>query len=271
MDLINPIYTSSEAREKLRKDFDTNIPYRHIILDDFLNQDIADEMYANFPSMNSLNVRRKSINENKAEDYHFEGWHTSFSKVKEEVRSKAFYQWMAHITGIKGLRTTTDSLGSGIHQGTNGSYVDIHIDANMNPKAGLWRRVNLLIYLNKKWKKEYGGHLELWDKKMKILHRRVTPNHNRAIIFYSDENSPHGYSRINVPDGETRKSFYTYYYSEIGEGFRYSDSRFLPRSDEPLSKRLTTKIKETVKIRVKRFLYTLGIKSLDFQDKNKKS
>ncbi|MGB0175667.1 MAG: 2OG-Fe(II) oxygenase [Owenweeksia sp.] len=270
MDLINPDYTSEEARAQLRKQFETAIPCRHLALDNFLDQEIADKLYASFPNIDSLNVKRKSLNENKAEDYHFERWDPAFSKVREVVSSPEFCQWMVDVTGIEDLRTTRDSLGSGVHQGANGSYVDVHVDVNMNPEAGLWRRINLLIYLNKEWKDEYGGHLELWDKEMKTMHQRIAPSHNRAVIFYTDDNSPHGYSKINVPEGETRKSFYTYYYTEIGEGFKYRDSKFRSRPDEPLTKKMVTGAKEAVKIRAKQFLQALGVKSLDFQDKNRK-
>ncbi len=269
MNLINSTYTSDEAREHLHRQFSTAIPCRHLVLDDFLDKEIADQLYENFPPMESLNVKRKSLNENKAEDYHFERWHPSFAKVREAVSSEEFYQWMREVTGIEELRTTTDSLGSGVHQGADGSFVDVHVDVNMNPKAGLWRRINLLIYLNKNWKDEYGGHIELWDKPMKELHHKIAPNHNRAIIFYTDENSPHGVSKVDVPEGETRKSFYTYYYTDIGEGFKYRDSQFKSRPDDSLGKRVLTETKETIKIRAKQFLKALGIKSLDFQDKNK--
>ena len=267
---INKIYTQDSAIDALHRQFSTALPCRHIVLDDFLEQNIADQLYENFPSIESLNVRRKSLNEDKAEDYHFERWHPSFGEVRKSVNSEAFYQWIRKVTGVEGLVTTQDSLGSGVHQGANGSYVDVHIDVNLNPEAGLWRRVNLLIYLNKKWKDEYGGHLEIWDKEMKVMHQRIAPNHNRAVIFYTDENSPHGYSKINVPEGETRKSFYTYFYTEIGDGFRYSDSRFVSRPDDKLGKKLVTSAKETFKINAKRILKNLGVKSLDFQDKNKK-
>ncbi|TNE27505.1 MAG: hypothetical protein EP346_12115 [Bacteroidetes bacterium] len=54
---------------------------------------------------------------------------------------------------------------------------------------------------------------------------RVAPWHNRADIFYTDENSPHGYSNIDIPKGEARKSFYSYFYTELGERFKYSVSR----------------------------------------------
>lgn len=267
--LINPKYTSAEAQTELRKQFDTAIPCRHLVLDNFLDQELADTLFAKFPSLESLNVKRKSMNEEKAEDYHFERWDPAFSDLRKVVGSEEFYQWMRKVTGVEGLITTTDSLGSGVHQGGNGSYVDVHVDVNMNPEAGLWRRVNLLIYLNKEWKEEYGGHLELWDKDMKVKHQHVAPSHNRAVIFYTDDDSPHGYSKINIPEGESRKSFYTYYYTEIGEGFKYRDSKFVSRPDDSLSKKILTETKETIKIRAKQFLKALGVKSLDFQDKNK--
>lgn len=270
MNLINPEYTSAEAIKKLRSDFDNAIPCRHLALDNFLSEEIADQLYANFPKIDSLNVKRKSLNEDKAEDYHFERWHPSFAQVREVVASQEFCDWMTKITGVEELRTTTDALGSGVHQGADGSYVDVHVDVNMNPKAGLWRKINLLIYLNKNWEEEYGGHLELWDKEMKVMHQRIAPSHNRAVIFYTDDNSPHGYSKIKVPEGETRKSFYTYYYTEIGEGFKYRDSKFVSRPDAPFAKKVATEAKESIKIRAKQFLKALGVRSLDFQDKNKK-
>lgn len=267
---VNSTYTSAEAREHLHRQYTTALPCKHLVLDDFLDQELADRLFENFPSVESLNVKRKSLNENKAEDYHFERWDPAFSELRETVGSEAFYKWMREITGLEDLVTTRDSLGSGLHQGANGSYVDVHVDVNMNPEAGLWRRVNLLIYLNKNWEDEYGGHLELWDKDMKTLHHRIAPSHNRAVIFYTDDNSPHGYSKINIPEGESRKSFYTYYYTEVGEGFKYRDSKFRSRPDEKLGKKIATETKESIKIRAKQFLKALGIKSLDFQDRNKK-
>ena len=265
---INPEYITADARKKLRHSFDHAQPCRHLVLDNFLTQEAADQLFANFPPLDTLNVKRKSMNENKSEDYHFERWAPIFGEVRDSIQSDEFAKFMTDITGVEGLRTTRDSLGSGLHQGGEGSYVDVHIDVNYNPKTNLWRRINLLIYLNKEWKEEYGGHLEIWDKEMKNCEHRVLPSHNRAIVFYTDENSPHGYSRINIPEGESRKSFYTYFFTEVGEGFRYSDSRFISRPDDTWGRKLATSVKETIKINAKRLLKSLGVKSLDFQDKN---
>jgi Rps23 Pro-64 3,4-dihydroxylase Tpa1-like proline 4-hydroxylase len=266
--IINPIYTDPAKREELKKSFDQAVPYRHLVMDNFLSEEVATKMFEEFPTVETLNVKRKSLNEDKSEDYHFERWDKVFTDVREVIKSDEWCKIMSEITGVEGLMTTTDSLGSGLHQGKNGSYVDVHIDVNMNPKANLWRRINLLIYLNKNWEPHYGGDLEVWDKDMTKCYDKISPAFNRAVIFYTDDNSPHGYSKIDVPEGESRKSFYTYYYTPIGEGFSYRDSKFLARPDDKLSKKMATSTKEAIKIRAKQFLKALGIKSLDFQDKN---
>ncbi|MFN3951369.1 MAG: 2OG-Fe(II) oxygenase [Thermaurantimonas sp.] len=264
--IINPDVL--EKKEKFAQEFKYAQPCRHIEIKDFLNPDIADQLFEHFPPFETLNVKRKSINEDKAEDYHFERWHPVFSQVRDAVQSEEFCKWISEVTGIEGLHSTQDSLGSGLHQGKNGSFVDVHVDVNMNPEKGLWRRINLLIYLNKYWKPEYGGDLELWDVQMKNCVKKIPPMHNVAVIFYTDDNSPHGYNRIHVPEHESRKSFYTYYYTPIGEGFSYRDSKFLPRPDESFSKKLITNVKESLKINAKKVLKYLGVKKLDFQDKN---
>jgi hypothetical protein len=72
-----------------------------------------------------------------------------------------------------------------------------------------------------------------------------------------------------VPEGETRKSFYAYFFTPIQDGFRYSDSRFIARPNDSAWHKAATTVKEAIKIQSKRILKALGVKSLDFQDKNK--
>lgn len=266
--IFNPKYTSPEAIASLHDKYVNAQPYKYVVIENFLQDDVANAMYENFPPMEKLNVKRKSLNENKSEDYHFDRFHPIFTEVRNAINSPEFCRVMDGITGIEGLHTTLDSLGSGVHQGQNGSYVDVHVDVNMNTVENLWRRINLLIYLNKNWKPEYGGDLEIWDKEMIRCWEKVSPIFNRAVIFYTDDNSPHGYNKIHVPEGESRKSFYTYYYTKPEPGMVYRDSKFISRPDDALGRKLATSTKEAIKIRAKQFLKALGIRSLDFQDKN---
>ena len=268
--IINPNYTDDKNIADLNNQF-VNAPHcKHIFLDDFFTEETADILYENFPSFESLNVIRKSLNENKREDYNFEAWHPVFQKVRETLASKEFSKIISRITGIDGLFTNFDSLGQGIHQGAKGSYLDVYIDVNVNVEKKIWRRVNLLIYLNKGWKDEYGGEIELWNPEMKDCVLKYPCFMNKALIFITDKNSPHGYSKINVPEGTTRKSYYAYYYTPLEEGVRYEDSRFLSKPDDSFIKKTATVLKEKAKITIKSILNKFNITSLDFQDKNKK-
>ncbi|MCB0516195.1 MAG: 2OG-Fe(II) oxygenase, partial [Bacteroidetes bacterium] len=254
--IINPAYYAPERVKQLHQDFETAFPCKYIVMDNFLTDDIANALYENFPKMEDLNVRRKSLNEDKAEDYHFERFHPAFSQVRDTLQSEDFYKLMSEISGVEGLFSVQgDSLGAGVHQGGPGSYVDVHIDVNMNPKYNIWRRLNLLIYLNKHWQAEYGGDLELWNTEMTVCEKKIPPLFNKAVLFYTDDTSPHGYARINIPPHESRKSFYAYYYTPVEAGVEFRDSKFLNRPDDTISKKVMTKTKENLKITVKSFLH----------------
>lgn len=268
--IINPKYTDSKKIEEINQLFENALYCKHIILDNFFTDETAELLYQNFPPFESLNVIRKSLNENKREDYNFDQWHPIFGEVRKTLESKEFGEMISQMTGIEGLFTVSDSLGQGVHQGSQGSYLDVHIDVNVNVEKKIWRRVNLLIYLNKYWKPEYGGDIELWDVEMKNCVLKYPPSMNKAMIFITDENSPHGYSKINIPEGESRKSYYAYFYTPIKEGVAYKDSKFLSRPDDSLMKKTATSVKEFAKIRIKSLMSKMNITSLDFQDKNKK-
>jgi len=68
--------------------------------------------------------------------------------------------------------------------------------------------------LNKNWKDEYGGNLEIWDKNMVKKVKSIAPLFNRCVIFNTDSNSYHGHpDPLNTPPGITRKSIALYYYT----------------------------------------------------------
>jgi hypothetical protein len=56
-------------------------------------------------------------------------------------------------------------------------------DFNIHPEMKKLRCVNLILYLNKGWRDEWGGQLELWDKNMTHTFNKISPIFNRAVIF----------------------------------------------------------------------------------------
>jgi len=261
MNIIPSAFFEQDNLLELKKRFDQGLPYRHIAIDNFLSSDFVEVLYENFPGFDKMSRNYQGLNENKSEGSGFENFHPSFTQLREQLNSPEFCKALSTITGIDELYTVEDALGMGVHQGGNGSYLDVHIDFNIHHLRNIHRRVNLLIFLNKNWKEEYGGKIELWNKDVTKLENAYLPLFNRCVIFETSEISYHGYSKITVPEGETRKSFYSYFYTDLRDGAAgYHDTIFKARPEEGLTKKIKTDVKETLKNSVKRVLKKVGVK-----------
>lgn len=259
--IFNPQIFDAQFVNALSQKFQTAKPYKHIVIENFLNEDFANTLHANFPPLNSLAKHYHGLNEHKSEGSNFEKFNPAFSKLREALNTPETQKIIEQITGIKDIYSTNDNLGAGVHQGENGSYLDIHIDFNIHHLEDIHRRLNLLIFLNKNWKEEYGGKLEMWNKDVTECGQAYLPSFNRCVIFETNEISYHGYSKITIPQGETRKSFYCYYYSDINDYTgKYHDTTFRARPAEGVVKKIKTDLKETLKNNIKYSLKKLGIK-----------
>lgn len=128
--------------------------------------------------------------------------------------SSTFITFLENLTGIQGLIPDPHFRGGGQHQTLNGGHLGIHVDFNKYKRPGLYRRLNLLLYLNKHWNDEWGGHFELWSRDGKERAKKITPLFNRAALFSTSDFSYHGHPEpLNVPEGVTRKSLALYYYT----------------------------------------------------------
>ena len=257
---FNEEYFSEEKVQELHRDFQQAAPYKHLVMDNFLKKDFAENLHNNFPATEKLAKHYDGLNENKSEGANFGDFHPAFAELRKDLMSKEFAAWMAAVTGIDEVFVTDDNLGCGLHEGKNGSFLDVHIDFNIHAEKNVHRRLNMLIYMNKDWKPEYGGDLEMWNANMTSCDKKVSPLFNRAVVFETNEISYHGYSKINVPVGMTRKSIYTYFYTEISEdAVKYHDTIFKPRPDDALTKKIATNTKESIKNFIKRQMRKLGI------------
>jgi Rps23 Pro-64 3,4-dihydroxylase Tpa1-like proline 4-hydroxylase len=261
LSLINPAYTSVPAVERLAAEFQNGFPYKHIVLDNFLLDNVAEGLYSHFPSLDQLSKHYKGMNEQKSEGSNFEDFDPVFSQVRQQVMTPEFGEWMAKITGIPGVFVTDDKLGTGLHQGGDGSFLDIHVDFSIHHGKNVHRRLNMLIYLNKDWKEAYGGGMEMWNADMTKMEKIVLPVLNRCLIFETNQISYHGYSAIHVPPGITRKSFYTYFYTPISEEnkVKYHDTIFKPKPQDSTAKKISTNLKETAKNTIKGVMKDLGL------------
>ena len=136
-----------------------------------------------------------------------------------------FVGFIENLTGIKGLIPDPYFAGAGFHEVSQGGHLDIHADFNFHAALGLERRINVLIYLNKDWREEYGGCFEIWDQKMKRCRERIVPAFNTCVMFNTSSTSFHGNpAKVNHPDGKPRRAIALYYYTATWDGTRRAHS-----------------------------------------------
>ena len=190
-------------------------PFPHVIIDNFLPESILEAVIQEFPKVNSIDWRKfDNAAEKKLASTHEQQMGDVTRFLLNQLNSSTFLDFLEQLTGIDGLISDPHFAGGGLHQIEKGGYLKIHIDFNSHERLRLDRRINLLVYLNKDWEEEYGGHLELWDQNMTQCEKRILPIFNRCVIFNTTKFSSHGHPEpLTCPDGETRKSLALYYYS----------------------------------------------------------
>jgi len=133
--------------------------------------------------------------------------------LMRSANQRKFVDWLAALTGISDLSPDHDLGGGGLHELGPGGQLGIHVDFNRSGE--LYRRVNMLTYLNRGWQPDWNGQLEL-RREPKSTDGRVViePVFNRTVIFEASEHSWHGHPpALTCPEGVTRKSAAFYFYS----------------------------------------------------------
>lgn len=203
--------------DELAEQFRTASPFPVLVLDDFLDLSTADALLAEFPGPDAMP---------KSRDYMFGDKRELSSVAEQGPVSRAFYdallgeQFRSFLCALTGKELFIDPAfhGGGFHQSGNGGYLDTHVDFNIHPLHGDWlRTLNILLYLNKDWKPEYDGRL-LIKARPNDEPRAIEPLFNRGVIMVSDERAYHGFHRMTLPPGVTRKSIATYAYEAIEAG-----------------------------------------------------
>jgi hypothetical protein len=191
-----------------------------------------------FPKPDDISwIHYKHYNENKLGKTKREEFPANIGRVIDEFNSPRFTAFMSKLTGIHGLMADPSLDGGGMHQTERGGFLNVHADFTMHHYQKQWhRRVNLILYLNPAWQKDWGGELELWDRGMKQCVTRIPPLFNCAGIFNTDESSFHGYPEpIQFPEGVTRRSLALYYYTlETDPNYTAKSTDYRPRPGEGL-------------------------------------
>lgn len=137
-------------------------------------------------------------------------WGPATHAFFERARSQEMCRALEEATGIGPL--TADDLGGGMHMTGQGGRLAMHRDFNRHPMLPLERRLNLLVFLNEEWEREWGGTLFLGAEREVA----VEPLFNRTVVFACSPESWHGHPDPIVGE-HWRRSLAVYYYAPLRE------------------------------------------------------
>ena len=204
--------------DALRDRFKNATPFPHIVLDNFLEPAFAQEVAASYPTFDQAVLQGFAFNfvneQRKVQITDAAKFPDPVRRLNEVISSPKFLADLESITGIKPLLADEKLNGGGMHLTGSGGRLDVHVDFNRIEDRQLFRRLNILVYLNPEWKDDWGGQIELWDANVKVCHLSSLPVMNRCLIFQTSDISYHGVRPITAPAQIARQSFAAYYYTK---------------------------------------------------------
>ena len=204
--------------KKEKEKYISAYPFPHITIKNFFSNDFLSQVLNDFPDLSKLHATQNYNNQNeiKFANNKYDNFSDKIKFFFDFLNSGTFLYFLQSLTLIKETLVSDPYLnGGGLHEIKRGGVLKIHTDFNRHPFLDLDRRINVLIYLNKSWQETYGGHLELWDKNMKVCGKKILPDFNTMTIFSTTDYSNHGHpDPLNCPADLSRKSIATYYFSK---------------------------------------------------------
>ena len=237
--------------KKSLKNFKNNKPFNHCVIDNFFELKLAKKLENDFPDFNS-NIWHEYNNpiEVKKSCNDWNLFPKDTYKVMSYLNSDEFVSILQKQVFKKNKLYTDIGLnGGGWHIHKKGGKLNTHLDYSIHPKLHLQRKLNLIVYLNSKWKEKWGGSLGFYDNKSSKnpgkLVKSILPIFNRAILFDTTQNSWHGLPEaLKYPKNQYRKSIATYYLcKKVFNVDKREKALFSPTENEKSDKRILKLIK----------------------------
>ncbi len=201
----------------LSRSFRTATPFPHIVLNNLLENPL--NIAKSFPDKHWENWKAlgDSYQKNKFMCSNFLLFPEALKEVVTEFSQPNFLMFLEQLSGIKRLIPDPYLEGGGLHFSTAEGILAPHTDFHIYEKLGLYRRINLILYLNENWREGDGGELELSHKNNPDSIIRIAPTLGTVVIFETDDNSVHGF-RNPVRESTERASVALYYYTSEETG-----------------------------------------------------
>jgi Rps23 Pro-64 3,4-dihydroxylase Tpa1-like proline 4-hydroxylase len=171
-----------------------------------INEEII--LLSNIKNFKKFYLKRKS---NKIEFLDYSIFYKNSKKLIKILSQKKFINFLQKNLNIKDNLYPDASNGfSGFNIVKKNGFLKTHADFNYNNYLKKYRTINLLIYFNRGWKKNYGGNLSFYDYSSNKKQYTFIAKNNRCLIFLTNKFTPHGYKKIVVDKDRVSLNFYYY-------------------------------------------------------------
>lgn len=218
-------------------------PFRHVVVDGFLEPAFAAALLREFPPFDPRNARDENgATGRKAVVERIRGIGPAYAALDDLVQSRGFLDLVGRIAGIDELQYDPWYFGGGTHENRDGQELDPHVDFNRHPVDRSHRRLNLIVYLNPEWDDAWGGALQIHRDPRAADDEvaSIAPSFNRCVLFETHEVSWHGFSRITLPADKrqlSRRSIALYFYTRERPQAELADAHSTVYVDRPLPPR----------------------------------
>jgi Rps23 Pro-64 3,4-dihydroxylase Tpa1-like proline 4-hydroxylase len=131
-----------------------------------LPEEIAMAIFREFPRVESMR-RMSSLREHKYTFKQLRECSPLVERVTFAFQDRHIVALVEELTGMRGLIPDDRLYAGGISSMVRGDYLHPHIDNSHDSERKLYRRLNLLYYVTPQWSLDDGGHLHLWDPKVR--------------------------------------------------------------------------------------------------------
>lgn len=245
MNVLNLDRLESQLADDKRR-FAAAQPYPHLVFENFLEPEACEALLDE--------CERPPVEQNWLQYVHYNQVKQGLKdqtqmgpatrQILEALAAPRFIHWLEQLSGIPDLLWDPDLDGGGLHKLERGGFLNVHTDFLAHTTRTSWsRQINLLIYLNKDWKEEYGGALELWDDAMMEKQTAVAPVFNRCLIFQTRNPSYHGHPHpLACPPDRARRSLALYYFRDEGRELKLRPTNYRATPDDPAHKHLLVRL-----------------------------
>ena len=159
-----------------------------------LPEALAAQIFQQFPAVESMR-RMASMREQKYTFKQLRECAPIVEHVTFAFQEPRIVRLVEELTGMQALVPDDRLYAGGISSMVRGDFLHPHIDNSHDSERKLYRRINLLYYVTPQWSPADGGHLHLWDPKVREA-VRLTSSFNTLVLMETNRQSWHSVDTV---------------------------------------------------------------------------